>query len=47
MSQTVSYQPTCDLKAIKARANMYAQLRQFLLNVKCWKWKPRFYLRLA
>jgi Truncated, possibly inactive, lysyl-tRNA synthetase (class II) len=29
MSQTVSYQPTCDLKAIKARANMYTQLRQF------------------
>ena len=29
MNQTVSYQPTCDLKAMQARAKMYAQLRQF------------------
>ncbi|RYL27608.1 EF-P lysine aminoacylase GenX [Acinetobacter piscicola] len=25
----VNYQPTCDLKALKARAKMYAQIRQF------------------
>jgi lysyl-tRNA synthetase class 2 len=29
MSESVNYQPTCDLKALKARAKMYAQLRQF------------------
>ena len=29
MSESVNYQPTCDLNALKARANMYAQLRQF------------------
>ncbi len=25
----VHYQPTCDLEAMRARAKMYAQLRQF------------------
>ena len=25
----ILYQPTCDLKAMQARAKMYAQLRQF------------------
>ena len=30
MSQVnIQYQPTCDLNAMKARAKMYAQLRQF------------------
>ena len=29
MSESVNYQPTCDLNALKARAKMYAQLRQF------------------
>lgn len=29
MSQTIQYQPTCDIKAMQARAKMYAQLRQF------------------
>lgn len=29
MSQTVNFQPTCDLVAMRARAKMYAQLRQF------------------
>lgn len=27
--ETIHYQPTCDLNAMKARAKMYAQLRQF------------------
>ena len=29
MSQSIAYQPTCDLKAMQARAKMYAQIRQF------------------
>ncbi|NHC02464.1 EF-P lysine aminoacylase GenX [Acinetobacter sp. 187] len=29
MNQTIQYQPTCDIKAMQARAKMYAQLRQF------------------
>lgn len=30
MSQDViHYQPTCDLKAMRARAQMYSQIRQF------------------
>lgn len=29
MSDAISYQPTCDIKAMQARAKMYAQLRQF------------------
>lgn len=29
MSQAIQYQPTCDIKAMQARAKMYAQLRQF------------------
>ena len=28
-TETVNYQPTCDIKALKARAKMYAQIRQF------------------
>ena len=48
MSQDViHYQPTCDLKAMRARAQMYSQIRQFLLNVKCLRLKPRFYLKLV
>src|SRR5690606_11056714 len=27
-TETVNYQPTCDIKALKARAKMYAQIRQ-------------------
>ena len=29
MNTSVHYQPTCDLTALKARAKMYAQIRQF------------------
>jgi elongation factor P--(R)-beta-lysine ligase len=29
MSQQLKFQPTCDINAIRARAKMYAQLRQF------------------
>ena len=28
-TEIVNYQPTCDIKALKARAKMYAQIRQF------------------
>ncbi|OAL81408.1 elongation factor P--(R)-beta-lysine ligase [Acinetobacter sp. SFB] len=28
-TESINYQPTCDIKAIKARAKMYGQIRQF------------------
>ncbi|NNH26770.1 EF-P lysine aminoacylase EpmA [Acinetobacter terrestris] len=28
-TKNINYQPTCDIKALKARAKMYAQIRQF------------------
>ena len=28
-TEIVNYRPTCDIKALKARAKMYAQIRQF------------------
>lgn len=39
---SLNYQPTCSLEAMRARAKMYAQIRQFLLSAKCWKWKRLF-----
>lgn len=36
---SLSYQPTCSIDALKARAKLYTQIRQFLQNVKSWKSK--------
>ena len=36
---SLSYQPTCSIDALKARAKLYTQIRQFLQNVGSWKLK--------
>lgn len=40
---SLSYQPTCSIDALKARAKLYTQIRQFLLNVMSWKSKHRLF----
>lgn len=40
---SLSYQPTCSIDALKARAKLYNQIRHFLLNVMSWRWKHRLF----
>ena len=42
---SLSYQPTCSIDALKARAKLYTQIRQFLLNVMSWKSKHQSFHR--
>lgn len=42
---SLSYQPTCSIDALKARAKLYTQIRSFLLNVMSWKSKHQSFHR--
>jgi lysyl-tRNA synthetase class 2 len=35
-----TYQPTCSIEALKARAKLYQTIRTFLQSVMCWRSKP-------